>query len=92
MQAVLNRIWGTDEYSEEQENGYDEFLELLSEHVAEDDAVLIFESGHEKMRYVTGNATVITKSGIEYINMIDLAIEKAQLSLGNSEWTTQTDY
>ena len=37
-------------------------MSAMQKYVAEDDAVILFHVGHEKLRYVTGCATVITKN------------------------------
>lgn len=39
------------------DDSYDRFIDALMECVADDDAILIFESGHEKLRYVGGGGT-----------------------------------
>lgn len=62
------------------------------EHVAEDDAVIIMESGNEKLRYVTGCATIITSKGVDGVDVVDIAIQKARELLGNPTWDSQCDY
>lgn len=64
----------------------------LMEHVAEGDAVIIMESGHEKLRYITGYATIITSDGVDGINLVDAAIQKAREMLGSPEWDSQCEY
>ena len=59
------------------DNDFDLFLSELQKHIAPEDAVILMESGHEKLRYVTGFATVITSGGIETISIDELAISKA---------------
>ena len=60
------------------DNDFDLFLSELQKHIAPEDAVILMESGHEKLRYVTGFATVITSGGIETISIDELAISKAR--------------
>ena len=50
------------------------------------------QSGHEKLRYVTGFATVITSGGIETISIDELAISKAREMLKNIEYSPKMDY
>lgn len=74
------------------ETAYDEFIDGLQKHVRSDDAVIILESGNEKMRYVIGSATIITSDGYEYRNITDYAVERASKRLNNDKWTTRCDY
>lgn len=80
----------SDEFDEVK--AYEDFIKYLQESVSDDDAVLILESGNEKMRYVVGTAIVITSSDIKTINITDLAIEKARDILNNPLWKTRCEY
>ena len=75
-----------DEYDDE---SYDRFIDGLMECVADDDAILIFEAGHEKLRYVGGGVTIITAKGIEYINLEESARKIVHELLGNEQWDTR---
>lgn len=70
------------------ESSYDEFIDGLQECVSDNDAVIILEAGHEKLRYVIGSATVITSKGYRYMDISDIAIREAAAMLGNSKWET----
>ena len=74
------------------ESAYDEFIRGLQEHVAENDAVILMETGHEKLCYVTGAATILTSGGQEYLSLVELAAKRASEMLGNPGWSTQCDY
>lgn len=71
---------------------FDEFVNGLSELVADDDAIIILESGNEKLRYVTGCALVITSKDSEYMEIDALAAQRAAEMLGNPNWKTKTCY
>lgn len=71
---------------------YEEFITRLSECVAEDDAVIIFEVGFEKLRYLAGFAVVVTSTDYKIIDLRDEACEEAAKMLNNPEWTTRCDY
>lgn len=43
------------------------FCEALQAHVADDDCIIIVEAGHEKLREVNADATIITKDRIQPI-------------------------
>lgn len=74
------------------ETAYDEFIRGLQEHVAEGDAVILMETGHEKLCYVTGAATILTSGWYEYLSLAEMAAKRAAEMLGNPSWSTQCDY
>lgn len=71
---------------------YEEFFDSLQECVADDDAIIIFEVGNEKMRYVVGSANIITSSDALYLDIKNTAIKKARKLLGNPSWRTKCEY
>lgn len=79
------------ENTEETENDFDAFTDGLQQHVAEDDAIIIFEAGHEKLRYVGGGATIITAKTIKYIDLQTAACKKAAELLHNDKWMTRCE-
>lgn len=74
------------------ESAYDEFICGLQEHVAEDDAVILLETGHEKLCYMAGSATILTSNGYEFLDLASMAAEKASGLLGDPAWQTKCDY
>lgn len=80
------------EYEEDDETSYDEYIDGLQECVADDDAIIILESGSEKLRYVIGAATIITSSDYYSLDITFLASEKAAEMLGNPNWQTKCEY
>ena len=68
------------------------FVSGLQECLAEDDSIIVLEVGHEKLRYLVGTATIITRSSIETIDLTSLAISKAAEMLGNPDYTTCCEY
>lgn len=77
---------------DEQDCDYDTFLDELQKHIAEDDAVIILESGHEKLRYVIGRATVITSKEVELLDVSDIAAKRVAFLLGLPEWENICEY
>lgn len=60
--GCYSNIFGIpDDTGETDVDSYDRFIDGLQKYVAKDDAVILLHVGHEKLRYVTGCATVITK-------------------------------
>ena len=74
------------------DSAYDEFIDGLQKCVADDDAIIILEVGNEKMRYVVGSATIITSKDYEYLDITNLATERAAQMLCNPGWQTRCDY
>ena len=70
---------------------WDCFVKGLQEFVADDDAILIMESGNEKLRYVSGLVTIITREDCETIDMVGSAVDRARELLGYS-WNTHCAY
>lgn len=81
-----------DGYDDDDEGTYDDFIDGLQKYVADDDAILIFEAGNEKLRYVIGSVAVITSSGYEYRDIMDIGVEIGCSLLGNPNWKTRCDY
>ena len=77
------------------ENGdsdFDLFLEKLQEYIANDDAAILIEAGHEKLRYVAGYATIITHTGMQTVSIAELALLKAKEMLDNPDFETKMEY
>lgn len=73
-------------------SGYAAFIEGLQELVVEDDAIIIFETGSDGLRYFTGTADVITTNGHKYLRIEDWATKVAAKMLHNPKFTTRVDY
>lgn len=74
------------------EYGYDEFVKKLQELLPEGEAAIITHVGQEKLRYLNGSVTVVTKDKVEYRYLSKLGIDIAREMLNNPEWTTQNEY
>ena len=70
----------------------DAFYEALQEVLVEGDAIIITEIGYEKLRYLIGVCTIITKREIQFVNLSDRAVALACEMLGNADFQTQMDY
>ena len=74
------------------DNAYDNFIDGLAKQVTEDDAVLLFEVGNEKLRYVVGSVAVITSKAYEDRDITDVGVEMAKQILNNPNYDTQCAY
>ena len=77
------------------ENGdssLDLFFEELQKYIADNDAAILTEAGHEKLRYVTGYATIVTQTDMQTIGIEPFSLEKAKEMLENPDFETKTDY
>lgn len=88
--GVRNAEEDTDE--DVDDTAYDEFIDGLQKCIAGDDAIIILESGNEKMRYIIGAATIITSTGCEHLDITSIAAQKAAEILENPDWQTRCEY
>lgn len=68
------------------EADYDLFTSELQKMIVDGEAIIITEIGHEKLRYLTAYAVVITKDDCQYVNLERRAAVKAKDMLGNQEY------
>lgn len=71
---------------------YDGFVNGLSACVADDDAVIVLESGNEKLRYIVGGALIVTSEASKYCDINEIAQMEASKMLHDPFWSTQTMY
>lgn len=81
-----------DDDDEITEDSYDNFANELKNHVIDGDAIIIFEAGNEKLRYVGGCATIVTSNTVSYIDLSDAAIAKCRDVLNNPTFTINPAY
>lgn len=73
------------------EEGFDSFCDKLREILPEDEAFIYLEAGSEKLRYVTGVFTVVTKKEVRWGEINDLAVSAARDILG-PDFKTEATY
>ena len=81
-----------DEDNDDCDTAYDEFIDGLQACVADGDAIIILESGNEKLRYLVGQATIITSDKVAGFEMHDWAMEAAARMLNNPDYRTKCVY
>ena len=79
-------------YKSEPDHNFREFLMELQEILPENEAFLFFESGHEKLQYVVGECTVVTRKDISRITIEECAKSLARKLLRNPNYETTTMY
>lgn len=67
---------------------YDELQDILPD----GEAFILMGAGYEKLRYVTGYATIVTKDNIKTVNIQHEALKTARDILKNPDWTTEMTY
>ena len=86
----------TDEYCEDDdayiEYDYDAFCATLQEIISDGDAIIITHIGSEKMRYLIGGCSIITRNDYEYVDLTNEALKLAKNLLNNPDFTTQMEY
>lgn len=75
-----------------EEDDFDWFISELQKILPDNKAFILFEAGNEKLNYVSGYATIVTRSNIENISLEGEAIETAKKLLGNETFETKTSY
>lgn len=65
----------------------DEFYNDLQTVVADGDAIIITEVGHEKLRYLVGVCMIITQSGHSVVNLNDISLGKARELLKDNTYS-----
>lgn len=68
------------------------FCQRMQEILPDGEAIILTETGSEKLNYLVGNVTVITKEQIAEVDLGDCALQKARQMLGNPEFMTRNDY
>lgn len=81
-----------DEDEDAEESAYDEFISELQACVAKNDAIIIFESGHEKLRYVVGSAFVITRTETDYFDLKHIVVQEVAKMIEQPGWQTGCEY
>lgn len=74
------------------EYDYDKMCELLQTIVHPEDAIIIVESGYEKLRYVGANSTIITSKKIVHKDIWTDSINTAKTMLNNKDYQTTCSY
>lgn len=69
-----------------------EFYRHLQSLIDPNDAAIFVTIGQEGLRYIGGDATIITSNKIVYKGLWNMAIGEARTLLQNPEWTTQNNY
>lgn len=85
----------TDESGEVYEDcdySFDEFTAALQKILPENEAIIITEVGNEKMRYLLGCVTVVTRNEIKCKNLRSLGINIARELLKDESWDTKNEY
>lgn len=80
-------LLGYAENPEDTDYNLDAFYQDLQSLLPDDDAILITEVGKEKMRYLVGRITVLTKNNIQCKSLDSLGKEMARKTLGE-KWAT----
>lgn len=79
-------------FDENEDYNIDMFFERLQEILPDNEAFILMESGYEKLRYITGFATVVTNSDIRCVDLHRAALDIAREMIGDPEWDTKMDY
>lgn len=89
--------YGSLYYEKELEDGsvlddIDAFYEQLQTVIHPEDAIIITEVGNEKLRYLIGCSTVITKNEIDFVDINEQSIFLARQLLKDEHYNTHLAY
>lgn len=84
--GCCSSIIGISSNPDDVDDAYDKFIDELQKHIREDDAVIIFESGRQKLQYLNGIAAIITSNDYKFLDIKELAHKQTKRMLKNSKW------
>lgn len=84
--ALDYKVPNTEEYDVEQ------LYEALQEIIVDDEAIIITEVGHEKLRYLVADAIVITTNDVRVCDLNEISVAVAGEMLQNVNYKPQMDY
>lgn len=73
-------------------DSFDTFLTELQKILPDGEAFVLMETGHEKLRYLTGYFTVATNKDVRYGDLTTLAREQARTMLNDKDWRLNIEY
>ena len=77
---------------EDDTDGYEDFLNQLSKILPKDEAFVLIDVGHEKLRYLSGFATIVTNKDIKYVDLTNTAQTVAQEMLRKPNYKLEIEY
>ena len=89
--SILGYREAIDAVDDGEEAGFDAFIEELQKHVAEDDAIILMESGNQYTHSVYGYVNVITSRNLFEESLVNIGVSTARQFLNNPDWNTQYD-
>ena len=90
--GCFSTISGYPTDDEEDEYDYDAFVHDLQDVLVPGDAIVITEVGNEKLRYLYAVSQIITKDGIETVDLYDATRDKLCELVGDDSFNTTFDY
>ena len=84
--------WDDNEDDDDIDIDLNKFYELLQPIIDPNDAAIFVTIGQEGMRYIGGDAVIITNNGIVYKDLWQMAFKEARTLLQSPAWTTQYEY
>ena len=84
--------YDTGNEADEPDDQFNEFAVKLQALLRPDDACIIYNAGSEKLRYVGGVATIITRDKIDSVSLVKAATQKTRELLDDPAWETKSDY
>jgi len=90
--GVLNGYKITPDENDGSNKAVAKMIAELQQILPDGEAIILIESGSEKVNLISCVATIITNTDVQYINLSEAAIAKASEMLGNPDYTTEMEY
>jgi len=74
------------------DGAYDKMIEMLQGVLPDGEVIILTEIGNEKMRYLHAASLLITNNGTHFIDLADVAVNKAREILNNPGYCTGMYY
>ena len=73
-------------------DGFDDFLQQIKTILPDNEAFVIIETGHEKLRYLVGFATIVTNKDIQCIDLTNITEKVAGNMLQKLDYKLEIEY
>lgn len=88
----LSTVYYKTDESEEPDGNLEAFLQELQLILPHGEAFIFIECGHQKLNYISGHVSVVTKDNIRHLTLDNLALVLAREMLNDPEFTTRMEY
>lgn len=89
--STIDYVEPSEDEDSDNDPDFNLFAKQLQEILPENEAFVLLEAGNEKLRYITGYATIITKNDFRCIDLTEMARNECKKLLG-PDFETKMEY